>query len=225
VALVGLPGKPLRRHAGALRTPRRLGDLEEVPADRLLHALGLVVGLDPDVGAVPEVVQLLALPVLQIREAHSAHPVQRLTAALDELGRRHGSRRLVGDELRQPERPPRRSLRADHNLAPVGGRVGVHLMGERRFDEVLDAHAERHPAVGSPVSQGETDPVDRPALLVQHALLRARSLPGVPRSVLGHGVARVGVLGIGDLRRQHHRRRVFRQHDLVVDRRDVTMLQ
>jgi hypothetical protein len=38
VALVAATGQPLRRDPGTLGAPRRLGDLEEIPADRLLDA-------------------------------------------------------------------------------------------------------------------------------------------------------------------------------------------
>jgi hypothetical protein len=129
VALVRLPGESLRGNPRALRPPRRLGDLEEVPADRLLDALGLLIGLDPNVGAVPEVVELLALPALEARVSRPAHTVQRLRAALDELGRGHLPRRLIRDELRQPERHAGRCLRAHDHGAAVGRSVGLDTVG------------------------------------------------------------------------------------------------
>jgi hypothetical protein len=171
------------------------------------------------------VVELPVLAVLEAGKADATHPIQRLAAALDELGRGYGTGRLVRDELRQPERHPRRRLRADHHLAAVGRRVGLDVVVELRLDEVLDTDAERHPAMGGAVPRRETHPVDCPALFVQHPLLKARRLPRVPWAFLSREVSRVGVPAIDDLRGQHDRRRVLRQHDLVLDRRDVSMLQ
>jgi hypothetical protein len=202
-----------------------LRHLEEVPADRLLNALGLVVGLNANVGAVPEVVKLLALPALKAGDAGLRDPIQRLTAALDELGRGHDARRLIGDELRHPQRQPRRRLRVHDHRAAIGRRVGMHTVGKGRLDPVLDADAECHPAVAGSIPQQQTHPVDRATLLVQHPLARARRQPRVAGGLLGQQVIRVGVLAIKDLRGQHDRRRVLRKHHLVLDGRDVAVLQ
>ena len=70
VPVIGVARETLRRDAGAFCSPCRLGQMEEVPANRLLHADGMADGvLDRHVGSIPEAIEMAPLGVHERLEA------------------------------------------------------------------------------------------------------------------------------------------------------------
>ena len=105
VAVVGVAGQALGRDPRPFGAPRRLGEVEQVPAHRLLHADRVPHGvLERDVGPIPEAVEAASLRRHERLEPGADHPVESAPAAVDELGGVDAARGLVGGVLEQPDR-------------------------------------------------------------------------------------------------------------------------
>src|SRR5690606_30215286 len=220
-----VPGarEALGRHAVALRARRRLGELEEVPAHGLLDA-GLAGHLD--VGARPEVVEPLAMQVELRLDARLARPVERAAAAVHELARRHAARRVVRDELGEPDRPPGLRLHAEHVLGEVLVDLRAHVPLVLGLEQVVGRDGKRHAGVRAPVGQHQALVVAPLRLRLQHApgelVALARVEPLAERRG-PHVVLVLAVLAVEDLRRDRDRRRVVEHRDLERHDREVAL--
>ena len=127
VAVVGVAGQALGRDPRPLGAPRRLGEVEQVPAHRLLHAHRVPIGvLERHVGPVPEAIEAAPLRRDQRLEPGADDPVEGAPAALDELGGGDAARGLVGGVLDQPD-----------------GHVGLGVDGEHELRRVRRRRAAR----------------------------------------------------------------------------------
>ena len=191
VALVGLPGQPLRRNTGPFGAPRPLRDLVEVPPDRLLLPYRIEPGLHLDVGAVPEPGKMRALALQECVEPVPDRAVQRPAAPVDELGHADTAGGLVGRVLGDPDRHAGLRVGREEDLARLVVIEGPRrVIGTCRVDHVVNADAQRHPAVGCLVAQKD-------ALVSQfggpHVEYPVRQHG---RQVLGQVAGQVGVLAV-----------------------------
>ena len=202
VPLVGLAGQSLGGDAGPFCAPRRLQDLEQVPAQRLLHLLGgarriLRIPLDLDVAAQPEVVQVGALLFDELAEALLDRPVQGPSTARYQLRGRRGARGVIGDEL------------VDHPPLVLGAvdRFAVIASG---FNPVIDPAGQVHPAVARPVSKQDA-PLATGVFLRHHDLVaEALALARILHARLIRPVAE-------HVRSDHHRRLGIEHGDGIGD--------
>ena len=99
VAVVGTAGQPLGRDAGALGPPGCLAQLEQVPADGLLHANRVEGGLDDHVGPFPEPVEVAPLGGHRASNPSRDGTVEGAFATGDEIGWRGHPRRVEREVL------------------------------------------------------------------------------------------------------------------------------
>ena len=182
VAAVARPGDALRGNALAVGAGRGLRELEEAPAGGLLQ---VVVPADAHVRALPEPVEPDALPLVLALDALDLDAVERATAAVDELARRHAARGVVAHELRDADRHAGLGLHAEHVLGDVGldERAGVVLV--LGLDEVVGDDGDRHAGFGHPVRERGAPAVLPVLLRLQHALVDALGLARVEAGLLG----------------------------------------
>ena len=117
VAVVAAPGDTLRGDALLVRARRRLSELEDVPADRLLR---LVVAAQLDVGRRPEAVEELTLFGEECVVAVGLGAAERARAAVGEFLCGHAGGGVVRDEFRDPDRLAHGGAHAEHRLGQVG---------------------------------------------------------------------------------------------------------
>ncbi len=226
VALVGLPGQPLRRNTGPFGAPRPLRDLVEVPPDRLLLPHRIEPGLHLDVGAVPEPGQMRALALQERAEPVADRAVQRPAAPIDKLGHGDAAGGLVGRVLGDPDRHARHRIGREEHLARLVVAEGPrHLERARRLDHVINTDTQCHPAVGRLVAQKDAllSQLGRPH--VEHPVRQHGRQPGISRPVLGQVAGQVGVLAVEHQRGDHHRRRLIQHRDLIRHRDQVAVLE
>ena len=196
VALIGLPGQPLRRDSGPFGAPGRLRDLVEIPPDRLLLPHRIEPGLHPHIGAVPEPVQIRALSRGEHVEPVPDRAVQGPAAPVDELGDRDAARALVGRVLGDPDRDARHRIGREEYLARLIVEGPRRLGRARRVDHVVNADAERHPAAGCLVAQQDALPGQLGSPHVEHPVRQHGRQAGISRPVLGQVIGRPGVLAV-----------------------------
>ena len=152
VALVAAAGDRLGGDALLLGLGAGLGELEQVPAQRLLPG---VVADELDVALLPEAVEPLALLDDQGLGAVVERPGERAVAAVGELLGGHARRRVVRDELDDAQHLPRLHARRHHRLRQVLADGRLHRARCRSVDEVVVGAGQRHRAVGAAVAQDD----------------------------------------------------------------------
>ena len=183
---------------------------------------------DLDVRPLPEVVEPRALVGQELLEALGRRTVERATAAVEQLARRHAAGRVVRDELGQPDRLAGLGVDPVDHLGEVLGDVDLGRVDVLGAEVVVGRDTERHAAVGAPVAE-----LDPPALLVavvQHRLEHAADHPlGLARvdalahRLVGHVVLVLTVLAVEDLRGDRDRRGVVEHRDLERHHREVAL--
>ena len=153
VSVVGVPGHPLGADPRVLGPPRRLGHLEQVPADGLLPTDLVGPALDPDVGPVPEQIELLPLLLEEGVESVAQGSVESAAAPVDQLARRDAPGTLVRRELGDPDWTAGRSVRGHEDLPAVLIDGPLDPIGARRVDDVVHTHRERHLAVRGAIAE------------------------------------------------------------------------
>ena len=128
VSLVSGTGHPLGGDAELVGTGRRLGQLEQAPANCLLDGR-LTAHLDIRIG--PEVIEPGALPLEERVETPLAHPVEGAAAAVEQFRDGNPARGVVGHRLADDDRHPFARLDAVDLLGLVLLDPGDHLVGVR----------------------------------------------------------------------------------------------
>ncbi len=93
--VIGGTRQTLCRDARTFDSPRRLAELEEVPANGLLRPHGVVAVSDNDIGAIPEPVQVRGLVIDKAAERLRDRTVESSLTACCEVTRWDTARRLV----------------------------------------------------------------------------------------------------------------------------------
>src|SRR5215469_1966736 len=126
--LVRLPGQSLRRHPCIFGARGGLQDMKKVKADRLLNLYGAALRAffsdvsDPDIAALPKIVQILLLRDEQVLEPVAYYAIHGPFGAPAELFWRSRWRRMV-----------------DHVFGEIDWAVGPSLDCERDLAEVFGA--------------------------------------------------------------------------------------
>ena len=225
VPLVGLPGQPLRRDARPLRPPGRLRDLEQVPPDGLLLPHRRQPPLHPDVGPIPEPVQVRALGRVQRAEPVAYRPVQGPAAPIGKLGDLDAPGGLVGRVLGDPDGRARPRVRRHDDLAGIAVQPSVHVVRAGRIDHVVDADGQRHPAVRRLVAQHDALPGQFGDTRVEHPVRQQGGKTRIARPVLGTAAPMVAILPVQHQRADRHRRCSIQHRHLVRHRHHVPVLE
>ncbi len=214
VAVIAASRDALGGDALLVRSRRRLGQLVQIPAQRLL---GAVVAAEFDVGAGPELVEPDALLVDDLLDAVGLGALQRARTPVGQLDRRNAVRRVVRHELGDLDRTSRRCAHREHGLGEVGAHIRRDVDLARGVDVVPRRAGECHPAVRAPVSEHDLVAVLALQLRLEDSLAElarpARILPLAEGGGL-HVVLVLAVLTVEELRGDHHGRRSVEERDL-----------
>ena len=160
MAVVGVAGEALGRDPRPFGTPGCLGEMEQVPPHRLLHAHWMPDRvLEGHVGPIPEAIQAGPLGGQQLVKTCAGHPTESPPAAGSELGGGHGARRLVRGELRHPDRNVRFCVDGHNELRRVRIRHARNIVRARHLDDMVHTNAERHPTPHRLVAEHQTVPI------------------------------------------------------------------
>lgn len=167
VPVVAGPGQSLGGNGPLLRAGACLEYVEEGEADGLLD---LLVAVDLDVGAGPEVVEVAALFVQESLPAAVGRGRQGRVDLVAHRGPGAGPGPAVGDQLLQPQPLSRLQDGGDGQpgqvhrlLAAAGGALGS-------FDDVVGGHGDPQSAVPGAVHQPQTGAVGEALLVLQRRL-------------------------------------------------------
>ena len=110
----------------------------------------------------------------------------------------------------------------DHELAEIGSWRDRDRVIVVRFDHMIHSEAERHRAVRRSIAEDQSVVLGLDHICVEDAVGEHLCESRVERTV---GSVRVAVLMIDDLRRDHDRRGMIDEHDLVRGGQDVARLE
>ncbi len=218
VALVALARKTLGRNARALGPARRLDDLKQVKADRLLHGR---VAAHMDITPSPEITQAAFLPLEQVMESVAHGAVQRALRPFAQLFRRRAPGRVIGHVLGKMDAHPRFRIDGKNDLARILRACALVRMRAFRIERMLDAAGQPHPAVGRFVTQHDAPITNAFYRALKHPARKAPAPTGVADRGLFDGI---GLLIIY-LRRNDHGCVGVQNGDLIRDRRQVPVLK
>ena len=191
VTVVAAGGHRLGRHPLLMGSSRRLGQLEQVPPERLLNPL---VAIELDVTTSPVVVEPLPLIGEQAGRSLPLGALQGPNAALGQLGGRDPSRRVIRNHLRDPDRLSGLGMGDDGALGQVVVEGGLDPAGTLGLDVIPVAGGEGHAAVAAAVAEDDAAVVTPGELRFEHSLGK---LPGTARvDALAEG-SRTDVVLIG----------------------------
>ncbi len=219
VAFVAVPAQALGGHAAALGPSRGLEELEQVPADRLLH---VGIAFDLHVAASPEVVEDLPLGGSDAVEAGGHGPAQHPVGPVDQFRRRDASRRVVAGELGEADGRVGGRLHDVGDLAGVLVDLGDHLVVAVGLHDVVHPARQRHAAPPGHVAEQEAlivggvhDVVEHPPVELAHPWVR------LARPLVGHR----GILSVHELGGDDHGSVAVQHPHLELERRQVAVAE